>query len=103
MFPGISLGQMIALLYAFENEGLTLVDLALLSGFYLATASRGIRAFCAPGAAGALPPALGLVELRPSPRGKTIHITASGRCLRDELQAIIGEATPICGPDERAL
>lgn len=86
---------MIALLYVFENEGLTLLDLAEVCGFYLATASRGIRAFAGPDEPGAKPPALGLVELRASPRGKTVHLTPAGRAFRAELQAIIAEASPI--------
>ena len=48
----ITLGNMIAFLYACENEGLTILDLSQVSGFYLATASRTIRAFSEPDADG---------------------------------------------------
>ena len=95
IYPGVTIGNMISFLYVCENEGLTILDLAQLTGFYLATASRTIRTFLEPGAEGALPPELGLIEIAPSPRGKAIHLTESGRRLRDELQAIIGEANPI--------
>jgi len=89
------MGHMIALMYAFENEGLTLLDLAVVSGFYLATASRGIRAFCGPESEAAGPPALGLIELRATQRGKAIHLTEAGRRFRQQLQDIIADAAPI--------
>ena len=90
------MGHMIALLYAFENEGLTLLDLSLVSGFYLATASRSIRAFCEAETDAAWPPALGLIELRHSPRGKTIYLSEAGRRFRELLEEIIADASPIC-------
>jgi hypothetical protein len=95
MHPGISIGNMIAFLYACENEGLTILDLAHVSGFYLATASRAIRAFSEPDAEGAMPPALGLIELTSSPRGKVIQLTAAGRRVRAHLDSIIADAAPI--------
>ena len=75
LHPGITLGNMIAFMYTCENEGLTILDLAQVSGFYLATASRTIRAFSSPDADGAMSPALGLIEVTQTPRGKTIHLT----------------------------
>jgi DNA-binding MarR family transcriptional regulator len=95
IYPGVTIGNMIAFLYVCENEGLTILDLAQVTGFYLATASRTVRAFLEPGAEGVLSPELGLVEIAPSPRGKTIHLTATGRRFCAELQAIITEAAPI--------
>mgnify|MGYP001546083655 CR=1 FL=1 len=95
LFPGISMGHMIALLHAFENEGLTLLDLSVLCGFYLATASRAIRAFSAPDAEGALPPSLGLIELRRSPKGQTVHISEAGQHFRDQLREIIAESSSL--------
>ena len=95
IYPGVTIGNMIAFLYVCENEGLTILDLAQVTGFYLATASRTARAFLEPGAEGALSPELGLIEIVPSPRGKTIHLTETGRRFRAELQAIIAEAAPI--------
>jgi len=59
LHPGITLGNMIAFMYTCENEGLTILDLAQVSGFYLATASRTIRAFSCPDADGAMSPLSG--------------------------------------------
>jgi DNA-binding MarR family transcriptional regulator len=98
IYPGITIGNMIAFLYTCENEGLTILDLAQVTGFYLATASRTIRAFLEPGAEGVLSPELGLVEIVQSPRGKALHLTEAGRRFRDELQAIIADAAPITVP-----
>jgi DNA-binding MarR family transcriptional regulator len=95
VYPGVTIGNMIAFLYVCENEGLTILDLAQVTGFYLATASRTIRAFLEPNAEGVLSPELGLIEITPSPRGKTIHLTEAGRRFRSELQTIIAEARPI--------
>jgi DNA-binding MarR family transcriptional regulator len=95
LHPGITLGNMIAFMYTCENEGLTILDLAQVSGFYLATASRTIRAFSQPDAEGAMSPALGLIKVTQTPRGKTIHLTEAGRKLRAEIEAIIAEASPI--------
>jgi DNA-binding MarR family transcriptional regulator len=102
IYPGITIGNMIAFLYTCENEGLTILDLAQVTGFYLATASRTIRAFLEPDADGVLSPELGLIEIVQSPRGKTLHLTEAGRRLRAELQGIIAEAVPITTPTERA-
>ena len=95
LFPGFSMGHMISFLYACENEGLTLLDLSQVSGFYLATASRSIRAFCDPNAEGATAPALGLIELRPSRQGKKIYLTDAGQKFRAQLEAIIASASAI--------
>jgi DNA-binding MarR family transcriptional regulator len=43
-------------------------------------------------------PALGLIEVVPTPRGKTIHLTEAGRKLRAQLEEIIAEAAPIQPP-----
>ena len=102
LHPGITMGNMIAFMYTCENEGLTILDLAQVSGFYLATASRTIRAFSEPDADGAMSPALGLIEDTQTPRGKTIHLTAAGRKLRAQLEAIIAEAAPIQPSSSRA-
>jgi DNA-binding MarR family transcriptional regulator len=102
IYPGITIGNMIAFLYVCENEGLTILDLAQVTGFYLATASRTIRAFLEPEAEGVLSPELGLIKIAQSPRGKTIHLTAAGRRLCAELQAIIAEARPITSANIRA-
>ena len=95
LHPGVTLGNMIAFLYVCENEGLTILDLSQVSGFYLATASRTIRAFSEPGAEGAMPPALGLVTLTQTDFGKAIRLTAAGRRFRDQLEQVIAGAAPI--------
>jgi hypothetical protein len=97
LHPAITLGNMIAFLYVCENEGLTILDLAQVSGFYLATASRTIRAFSEPGAEGAMPPALGLVRLTQTEHGKSIRLTEAGRRFRDQLEQVIAAAAPITG------
>jgi hypothetical protein len=102
IYPGVTIGNMIAFLYVCENEGLTILDLAQVTGFYLATASRTIRAFLEPKAEGVLSPELGLIRIAPSPRGKAIHLTDAGRRLCMELQAIIAEARPITSTGDRA-
>ena len=102
LHPGMTLGNMIAFMYTCENEGLTILDLAQVSGFYLATASRTIRAFSTPDADGAMSPALGLIEITQTPRGKTIHLTDAGRKLRAQLEDIIAESAPIQPSASRA-
>ena len=97
LHPAITLGNMIAFLYVCENEGLTILDLAQVSGFYLATASRTIRVFSEPDAEGAMPPALGLVRLTPTEHGKSIRLTEAGRRFRDQLEQVISAAAPITG------
>ena len=95
LYPAITLGNMIAFLYVCENEGLTILDLAQVSGFYLATASRTIRAFSEPGAEGAMPPSLGLVALTQTDHGKSIRLTDAGRRFRDQLEQVIYASAPI--------
>jgi hypothetical protein len=98
LYPAITLGNMIAFLYTCENEGLTILDLSQVSGFYLATASRTIRAFSEPEAEGAMPPGLGLVQLTQTEHGKTIRLTEAGRRFRDQLEQVIAGAAPILEP-----
>lgn len=98
LYPAITLGNMIAFLYACENEGLTILDLSQVSGFYLATASRTIRAFSEPDKEGAMSPALGLVALTQTDHGKAIRLTEAGRRFRDQLDQVIAAAVPIDGP-----
>ena len=99
LHAGVSLGQMIAFLYVAENEGLTLADLAEITGFYLATASRTIRSFAEPDADGALGPALGLIEVRHTGRGKAVFLTAAGANWRAHLNRLISAAVPIRSPE----
>lgn len=94
----ISLRDIVAFLYVAENEGINLKELAQIGGFTDSTASRTARSMAAPGSRDALPPFLGLLELRPNPadqRGRVLHLTAEGRALRDRLDGTIIAAIPI--------
>lgn len=95
LHPGISLGTMITFLYACENEGATILDLSLFTGFHVPTASRNIRTFCRPDVEGAMSPALGLVEVTKTAYGKAIHLNEAGLRFRRQLDAVIAEARPI--------
>ena len=95
---GVSLGDMLALLYVAENEGLNVKELSQLCRTTLATASRTARSLAAPGTRDALPPYAGLLETRINVhdrRGRTLHLTESGRALTSRIDTIIREAVPI--------
>ena len=92
------MGDMLAFLYVAENEGLNVKELSQLCRTTLATASRTSRSLAAPGSRDALPPYAGLLETRINVhdrRGRTLHLTDTGRALRDRIDQIIGEAVPI--------
>ena len=94
----LRMSSALGFLYVCENEGLNIQELAYVCRFNKATASRSIRALAPPDSAGALYPALGLVELFPDPadtRGRLVFLTAKGQELRDRLDALIAEAVPI--------
>lgn len=77
--PGVSVNEVIAFLYAAENEGLTVQDMARVSGL---TQS----------------PVLGLLEAFLNPddgRSHVIHLSAQGRELRERLDAIILQSVTI--------
>jgi DNA-binding MarR family transcriptional regulator len=96
--PAVTLKDVVAFLYVCENEGINLRELAQVSGFTDSTASRTARSLAAAGAPGALPPALGLVELRRDPRderSRTLHLTERGRRIRDLAERLIAEARPV--------
>ncbi|HYE44086.1 MAG TPA: MarR family winged helix-turn-helix transcriptional regulator [Caulobacteraceae bacterium] len=85
---GMTFNAMLVFMYICENEGINVSELAQVCRMTEATASRSARALAAPSAAGALPPSLGLVELRQDPfdgRGRLLFLTASGRKLRDAI------------------
>lgn len=96
--PNTRLSTVLAFLYLCENEGFCISELAAASGMTLATASRAARSLIAPGAAGALAPALGLAELRPQGKVRALHLSVAGRSLRDKLDATIVQATTIVQP-----
>ncbi len=93
-----TLKDVVAFLYVCENEGINLRELAQVCGFTDSTASRTARSLAPHGAAGALTPALGLIELRTDPRddrSRTLHLTDLGRGLRDRIDRLIAEARPV--------
>ena len=94
----ISVNEVIAFLYAAENEGLSVQDVADLAGMTQSTASRSLRALGPAGSEWSQPPALGLLEAFLNPddgRSHVIHLSPAGRELRDRLDEIIGEAVTI--------
>lgn len=96
--PATTLKDVVAFFYICENEGLNLRELAQVCGFTDSTASRTAHSLAPRGAAGTLPPALGLIELRTDPRddrSRTLHLTELGRRLRDRIDRLIAEAQPV--------
>ena len=102
--PRVSVNEVIAFLYAAENEGLTVQDLAQVSGLTQSTASRSLRALGPWSSTWSQPPALGLVEAYLNPddaRSHVIQLTDHGRDIRDRLDAIIRQGVTIA--TERAF
>jgi DNA-binding MarR family transcriptional regulator len=94
----ISVNEVLAFLYAAENEGLTVQDLAHVSGLTQSTASRSLRALGPSGSTWSQPPALGLVEAYLNPedaRSHVIQLSEHGRDIRDRLDAIIRQGVTI--------
>ncbi len=106
LHPGISVNEVIAFLYAAENEGLTVQDMARVSGLTQSTASRSLRALGPNGSAWSQAPALGLLEAFLNPddgRSHVIQLSAQGREVRDRLDAIILQSVNIADlPTSRA-
>lgn len=95
---GMTFNAMLVFMYVAENEGINVSDLARVCRMTEATASRSARAQAAPGVPGGLPPHLGLLELKPDPydgRGRLLFLSARGRELRDQIDAVIREARTI--------
>jgi DNA-binding MarR family transcriptional regulator len=96
--PRISVNEVIAFLYAAENEGLTVQQMAHLAGLTQSTASRSLRALGPAGSEWSQPPALGLVEAYLNPhdaRSHVIQLSERGRETRDRLDAIIRQSATI--------
>lgn len=96
--PRVSVNEIVAFLYVCENEGLSVQELAFVSGMSQSAASRNLRALGRAGSAWAMPPALGLVEayLRDSDsRSHVLRLTPEGERMRDRIDEIIGRRTPI--------
>jgi len=96
--PRISVTEITAFLYTCENEGLSVQELAYISGMSQSAASRNLRGLGRAGTPWALPPAAGLVEafLHPNDgRSHVLHLSDDGRKLRDRLDEIIGRGVRI--------
>jgi DNA-binding MarR family transcriptional regulator len=96
--PRISVNEVIAFLYAAENEGLTVQDMAHVARLTQSTASRSLRALGPKGSEWSQPPALGLLEAFLNPddgRSHVIHLSPAGRDLRERLDEIIAESVTI--------
>jgi DNA-binding MarR family transcriptional regulator len=96
----VSVNEMIAFLYAAENEGLTVQELAQVAGFTQSTASRSLRALGPKDSPWSQAPALGLLQAYLNPhdgRSHVIQLTERGREVRDRLDAIIGQSVTIAG------
>jgi DNA-binding MarR family transcriptional regulator len=96
--PRVSVSEIIAFLYTCENEGLSVQELAYITGMSQSAASRNLRALGRAGTPWAKSPALGLVDpfLRPSDgRSHVLHLSEDGIRLRDRLEEIIARAVPI--------
>lgn len=96
--PNLWLTNIVTFFYVCENEGINVKELAQIARLQEATASRCVRSLAPEGSPGALPPALGLVELKPNPmdgRGKILTLTPRGRELSDRIDEIIKAAVPI--------
>ena len=100
----VSVNEVIAFLYAAENEGLTVQELAGLASFTQSTASRSLRALGPQDSPWAQAPALGLLQAYLNPqdgRSHVIQLTAHGRDVRDRLDRIIVQSVTIA-PDRAA-
>lgn len=109
-YPTINMMQALAFLYAAENEGINLAELAAICRTTRATASRSARALAGVHTRGGAPEQTGLIELRPNPdwtHGRLVYLGDAGRRLVAELEGLIAEARPIAyvgaGPDSADL
>lgn len=96
LHPGLTLTHLVVFLYAAENEGVTLSELAGVGGMSLATASRAARALTAQDELDSLPPHTPLLHVRPNPansNGRIVRLSAQGRALIGRLDALI--AAPV--------
>lgn len=95
---GLTITNLLVLLYVAENEGLSISELALVCGFNKPTASRAARSLGSRSDRGALPPYLGLVSLcsdGPTRNSRTLRLTAAGQALCDRIDAHIVAAVTI--------
>ncbi len=89
---------MILFLYVCENEGLNVSELAEIARVQIAGAARLTKMLAGGLVEEPLPPEAVLFELRTDERDKRlrfVHLSARGREVRDELEAMIARAAPI--------
>lgn len=101
----VSVNEVIAFLYAAENEGLTVQEVATIARLTQSTASRSLRALGPKGSAWSQAPALGLLEAYLNPddaRSHVIQLSPAGREMRDRLDAIIRQSVTIVPDQVRA-
>lgn len=101
---GINMSNILVFLYVAENEGISVTELATISGLTKPTASRSIRALTPRGSRWALSPYLGLVELcaqGPARNSKTIRLTRQGRDLCARIDRLIANPVRICAGEGR--
>jgi hypothetical protein len=97
--PTVNLTQVVAFCYVAENEGLSISELAYLLGATRATGSRTAHSLLPRDGDAALAPYLGLVTITAA-RGavsKSVELTALGRQLRSQIDALIAEGVQIDG------
>lgn len=94
---GMTFNAMLVFMYVAENQGVNVSDLARMCRMTEATASRSARALATAESPAALPPSLGLLELRLDPndgRGRLVFLTPLGAGLRDAIdRSIVGAVT----------
>ncbi len=96
--PRVTVNEVIAFLYAAENDGLTVQEVAYLAGFTQSTASRSLRALRRADSDWSQAQAPGPLEAYLNPqdgRSHVIQLTDRGREVRDRLGAIIRQAVTI--------
>jgi DNA-binding MarR family transcriptional regulator len=104
--PGLTLTHLVVFLYAAENQGITLSELAQLIGMNLPTTSRAARALMRSGLPNALPPNLDLLEVRTNPdntSGRIVILSPKGQQMVEKLDRAIQAAIPIRGETSLSL
>ncbi len=89
-YRSVPLGSIIAFLQVCENEGMSVKDLAFRCGFSVASVSRFLRALHQPPRqdAAACNGLLHVVRYPGDGRRRSVFLTADGRQLRDEIEAL---------------
>ncbi|CAL1690435.1 hypothetical protein MMB232_00558 [Brevundimonas subvibrioides] len=101
MAPGITMSEIMALLYVAENPGVRVKELAALMETTAATASRASRALLGAEDPGVLPPARGWLFMAANDReavSRHLYLTESGVDLCARLDVLIESARPIRAP-----